>query len=147
MRPAYCQPMARRLPEFRHRLAAIVAAGVALRALYLFTVARHVSGVGDWWFYHWQANDLASGRFFTEPFRLRFGHQEFPSAGHPPLYPALLSIVSRLGGTSVLWHRSFGLPCGAASMTLMGVLGGRVGGERLGLAAAGVCAAYPLMVV
>jgi 4-amino-4-deoxy-L-arabinose transferase-like glycosyltransferase len=139
--------MARHLPSFPHRLAAIVAAGVALRALYLFTVARHVSGVGDWWFYHWQANDLASGKFFIEPFRLRFTHHEFPSAGHPPLYPAVLSLVSRLGGTSVMWHRSFGLLCGAASMTLMGVLGRRVGGERLGLAAAAICAAYPLMVV
>jgi 4-amino-4-deoxy-L-arabinose transferase-like glycosyltransferase len=132
---------------FPVRLGFIVAAGIALRALYLFTVARHVSGVGDWWFYHWQANDLASGKFFIEPFRLRFTHQEFPSAGHPPLYPAVLSIVSRLGGTSVMWHRAFGLLCGAASIALMGILGRRVGGERLGLAAAGVCAVYPLMVV
>jgi 4-amino-4-deoxy-L-arabinose transferase-like glycosyltransferase len=132
---------------FRVRLGAIVAAGVALRALYLFTVARHVSGVGDWWFYHWQANDLASGKFFIEPFRLRFAHAEFPSAGHPPLYPALLSIVSWFGGTSVLWHRAFGLLCGATSIALMGVLGRRIGGEKLGLVAAGVCAVYPLMVV
>ena len=29
----------------------------------------------------------------------------------------------------------------------MGVLGRRVGGPRLGLAAAGVCAVYPLMIV
>ena len=132
---------------FPLRLGTIVAAGVALRALYLLTVARHVSGVGDWWFYHWQANDLASGKFFVEPFRLRLAHQEFPSAGHPPLYPALLSIVSWLGGTSVMWHRAFGLLCGATSIALMGVLGRRVGGEKLGLVAAGVCAAYPLMVV
>jgi 4-amino-4-deoxy-L-arabinose transferase-like glycosyltransferase len=135
------------MARFPVRLATIVAAGVALRAVYLLTVARHVSGVGDWWFYHWQANDLAGGRFFVEPFRLRLGHQVFPSAGHPPLYPALLSIVSLFGGTSVLWHRAFGLLCGAASIALMGILGRRVGGERLGLAAAGVCAAYPLMVV
>ncbi len=135
------------MERFRVRLATIVAAGVALRALYLFTVARHVSGVGDWWFYHWQANDLAAGHFFIEPFRYRLQHQVFPSAGHPPLYPALLSVISWLGGTSVMWHRAFGLLCGTASMTLMGLLGRRVGGERLGLVAAGVCAAYPLMVV
>lgn len=128
-------------------LGAIVAAGIALRAVYLFTVARHVSGVGDWWFYHWQANDLASGHFFIEPFRLRLAHEESPSAGHPPLYPALLSVISWLGGTSVMWHRAFGLLCAAASIVLMGLLGRRVGGERLGLAAAAVCAVYPLMVV
>ena len=135
------------MERFPVRLAAIVGAGVALRAVYLFTVARHVSGVGDWWFYHWQANDLASGKFFIEPFRLRFTHQEFPSAGHPPLYPAWLSIESWLGGTSVLWHRALGLLTGATSIALMGVLGRRVGGEKLGLVAAGVCAVYPLMVV
>jgi 4-amino-4-deoxy-L-arabinose transferase-like glycosyltransferase len=135
------------MARFPARLGTIVVAGVALRALYLFTVARHVSGVGDWWFYHWQANDLASGKFFVEPFRLRLAHQELPSAGHPPLYPALLSIVSWFGGTSVMWHRAFGLLCGATSIALMGVLGRRVGGEKLGLVAAGVCAVYPLMVV
>jgi 4-amino-4-deoxy-L-arabinose transferase-like glycosyltransferase len=135
------------MERFPVRLAAIVGAGVALRAVYLFTVARHVSGVGDWWFYHWQANDLASGKFFIEPFRLRFTHQEFPSAGHPPLYPAWLSIESWLGGTSVLWHRALGLLTGATSIALMGVLGRRVGGEKLGLVAASVCAVYPLMVV
>jgi 4-amino-4-deoxy-L-arabinose transferase-like glycosyltransferase len=135
------------MERFPRRLGTIVAAGVALRAFYLFVVAKHVSGVGDWFFYHWQANDLADGHFFIEPFRWHLTHQQFPSAGHPPLYPALLSILSSLGAHSVMWHRSFGLLCGAASITLMGILGRRVGGERLGLVAAAVCAFYPLMVV
>jgi 4-amino-4-deoxy-L-arabinose transferase-like glycosyltransferase len=46
-----------------------------------------------------------------------------------------------------MWHRAFGLLCGATSIALMGVLGRRVGGEKLGLVAAGVCAVYPLMVI
>ena len=41
---------------FALRLAGLAAAGVVLRALYLFTIARHVSGAGDWHFYHYQAN-------------------------------------------------------------------------------------------
>jgi 4-amino-4-deoxy-L-arabinose transferase-like glycosyltransferase len=135
------------MERFPRRLATIVAAGVALRAFYLYVVAKNVSGVGDWWFYHWQANDLADGHFFIEPFRWHLTHRQFPSAGHPPLYPALLSILSFLGAHSVMWHRTAGLLFGAVSITLMGILGRRLGGERLGLVAAGVCAFYPLMVV
>lgn len=133
--------------RFAVRLAGIVLAGVVLRAVYLLTVGRDVSGIGDWWFYHWTANDLADGKFYVEPFRLRFEDKTLPSAGHPPLYALLLSPISWLGGTGVLYHRAAGLVFGALTIALMGVLGRRVGGPRLGLAAAAVCAVYPLMIV
>jgi 4-amino-4-deoxy-L-arabinose transferase-like glycosyltransferase len=124
-----------------------VLAGIALRTVYLLTVGRDVTGIGDWWFYHWTANDLADGLFFVEPYRLRFEHKTLPSAGHPPLYPLLLTPISWLGGTGVLWHRAAGLVFGGLTIALLGVLGRRAGGERLGLAAAVVCALYPLMIV
>ena len=98
---------------FALRLAGLAAAGVALRALYLFTVARHVTGVGDWHFYHWQANLIADGHGFIEPYQYRFDHHVSPSAGHPPLYPLVLRVVSLLGGTSELAHRALGLALGA----------------------------------
>jgi hypothetical protein len=128
------------------RLAAIAAAGVALRTLYLFTVARHVTGIGDWHFYHWQANLIADGHGFTEPYKLLFDHHVSPSAGHPPLYPLALSAVSLLGGTGELAHRLPGLGFGAITIVLVGLLGRRVGGERVGLVAAGLCAVYPIMI-
>jgi 4-amino-4-deoxy-L-arabinose transferase-like glycosyltransferase len=138
--------MAPRGRSFAVRLAAIAVGGVALRLLYLLTIGRHVTGIGDWFFYHWQANDLAAGRGFDEPYRLRFDHRALPSAGHPPLYPLVLSAVSALGGTGVMAHRALGLPLGAVTIVLVGLLGRRVGGERVGLVAAGLCAAYPLMI-
>ena len=46
-----------------------------------------------------------------------------------------------------MWHRAAGLLFGALTIALMGVFGRRVGGDRLGLAAAVVCAVYPLMIV
>jgi 4-amino-4-deoxy-L-arabinose transferase-like glycosyltransferase len=119
--------MGRPTRGFALRLAGLAAAGLALRALYLFTVGRHVTGVGDWHFYHWQANLIADGRGFIEPYKFRFDHHVSPSAGHPPLYPLALSAVSLLG-------------------VLVGLLGRRAGGDRLGLVAAGLCAVYPLMV-
>jgi 4-amino-4-deoxy-L-arabinose transferase-like glycosyltransferase len=132
--------------SFAVRLAAIAAAGVALRLLYLLTIGRHVTGIGDWFFYHWQANDIAAGNGFDEPYRLRFDHVLLPSAGHPPLYPLLLSAVSALGGTGTLAHRAAGLPLGALTIGLVGLLGRRAGGERTGLVAAGLCALYPLTI-
>jgi len=131
---------------FALRLAGLAAAGVGLRALYLFTVARHVNGAGDWHFYHWQANLIAEGRGFIEPFKFLFDHHVSPSAGHPPLYPLALAVVSKLGGTGELSHRALGLILGACTIVLVGLLGRRAGGERLGLLAAALCAVYPLMI-
>ena len=71
-----------------------------------------------------------------------FEHLNLPSAGHPPLYPALLAVISALGGTSVMWHRAAGLLFGALSIALMGALGRRLGGERLGLVAAAIWLGY-----
>src|SRR4051812_28961395 len=51
-------------------VAAIALGGAVLRALYLFTVARHTVGIGDWFFYHWQAGLIANGRGFLDPFQL-----------------------------------------------------------------------------
>ena len=131
---------------FTTKLAVIAAVGVAVRALYLFTIGRHVTGIGDWHFYHWQANLIADGHGFAEPYKWRIEHRLSPSAGHPPLYPLALAGVSALGGTGELAHRCAGLVFGAATIALVGLLGRRVGGERTGLLAAALCAAYPLMI-
>lgn len=128
------------------RLAAIAAFGVALRVVYLLTIGRSVTGIGDWWFYHWQANAIANGLGFVEPYRLEFDHLQLPSAGHPPLYPLVLSVVSLAGGDGVMAHRALGIPIGAVTIVLVGLLGRRAGGDRVGLIAAAICAAYPLMV-
>lgn len=131
--------------RFGRILAAIAAAGVALRALYLFTFGRDVTGIGDWFFYHRGANLLADGMGFVDPFQLDLGNPG-PSAGHPPLYTVLLGGVSWLGGTSTLAHRSAGLVLGALSIVLVGLLARRLGGDRLGLVAAGIAAVYPMFI-
>ena len=43
-------------------------------------------------------------------------------------------------------HRALGIPIGAVTIVLVGLLGRRAGGDRVGLIAAAICAAYPLMV-
>ena len=79
--------------------------------------------IGDWHFYHWQANLIADGHGFVEPYKWLFEHRASPSAGHPPLYPLALAAVSELGGTSELSHRALGLILGAVTIVLVGLLG------------------------
>lgn len=130
---------------FVQSLALIAAAGVAVRALYLFTLARNTKGIGDWWFYHWQAGLIADGRGFLDPFQLLEG-VEAPSAGHPPLYPLLLSGLSAVGLDSTLAHRSLGLLLGAITIVLIALIAREVAGDRPALIAGGIAAAYPVLI-
>jgi 4-amino-4-deoxy-L-arabinose transferase-like glycosyltransferase len=127
-------------------LAVIAALGVALRAAYLLTIGRDVAGIGDWFFYHWQGHAIADGLGFVDPLWMNFTGRRLASALHPPLYPLLLGGLSELGARSALAHRMLGLPLGAATIVLVGLLGRRAGGPRVALVAAGLCAVYPVMI-
>ena len=130
---------------FAQTVALIVAGGVALRALVLLTIARHTVGIGDWWFYHWQAGLIAHGQGFLDPFQLLQG-KAVPSAGHPPLYPLLLAGMTKIGLGSTLGHRSLGLALGAVNIVLIALIARRVAGERAGIVAAVIAAIYPIFV-
>jgi 4-amino-4-deoxy-L-arabinose transferase-like glycosyltransferase len=131
---------------FAGRLAAVAALGLVLRAAYLYGLARKVVGIGDWWFYHWQAGLIANGHGFTDPWLLLGTHHYRASAMHPPLYPLLLSGLYLIGGHSQLDQRSLGLLLGTITLVLVGLLGRRVGGDRMGLLSAGLYAVYPVMI-
>lgn len=131
--------------SFGLQLALVVVGAAILRAAYLFLIARSTKGYGDWTFFHNQANLIAGGRGFIDPFALAEGRSE-PSANHPPLYPLMLSALSALGATSELWHRSAGILLGGATVGLVGLLGRRVGGASVGLAAAALCAVHPTLI-
>jgi len=104
---------------FGGRLAAVAVVGIALRAAYLYGPARHVAGIGDWYFYHWQAQLIAQGHGFVDPWVLLGTHQYRASAIHPPLYPLLLSGVYLLGGHSAIDQRSLGLLLGTVTLVLV----------------------------
>jgi 4-amino-4-deoxy-L-arabinose transferase-like glycosyltransferase len=131
---------------FRGRLAAIVAGAVALRLLYVLVLARHVPMAGDSQFFNAEANLVAEGKGYVEPFVQAAYGFSVPTAAHPPLYPTLLAGLSVLGLDGVLAHRALGAFLGGATIVLIGLIGRRVGGERVGLVAAVVAALYPLMV-
>ena len=54
--------MRRRLSPFTVRLVAIAAAGLAVRVAYALLIGKDTSGIGDYFFYHGQANLLQRGR-------------------------------------------------------------------------------------
>jgi 4-amino-4-deoxy-L-arabinose transferase-like glycosyltransferase len=137
--------MRRQLSPFAVRLAAIAAAGLAVRVVYTLAIGGRTGGIGDFFFYHGQANLLAEGKGFIHPLFYLDGITA-PSAEHPPLWPLTLSGTSLLGGTGFVAHRLTGVLLGAVTIVLVGLLGRRAGGDRVGLYAAGIAAIYPTLV-
>ncbi len=129
--------------SFRAAIGSLAIAALVVRLLYILVIAPAPAGVGgDAGFYNSAANLIAHGHFY---YRGIFGHA-YATAEHPPLYPLILSLVSLAGDTSLLGHRIVGCVLGAGSVTLIGLLGRRLGGTRAGLIAASIAAVYPPLV-
>ena len=116
----------RAIARSRLALPAVVASGYFVRVITLLTVAPERTDGGDPLFYHTTANVLARGRGFPEPLNwIAFGVHR-PSALHGPLYPIVLSISSRLGGTTYFDHKMLSIVIGTAVVFAVGVLGRRL---------------------
>ena len=145
---------------FNQALLLICLFGLLIRLLYFFLVAANNQISGDAASYHLTANIFADGLGFTEPFRYLFGaidlvpikgelveiitpigHTE-PTAGHPPMWTLLLSIGSFLNFTTVYQQQIFSIFLGVPSIFLAGLIGKKIGSERLGLITASLTATY-----
>src|SRR5215218_10036470 len=129
--------------RFWFALGAITAVGLVLRVLYVWRVADDPDGFGDPLFYHLQANFLADGKGFSEPFTWKDTGRYIPTAVHPPLYSIVLASSSVLGFESFLAHKLVSALIGVGLVVVMGLLGRAVGGPRVGLVAAAITALYP----
>jgi hypothetical protein len=92
--------------------------------------------LNDSLYYSAQAQQLADGIWFREIFVDR------PGAEHGPLTSTLLAFVSWVDDP-VPWQRLVTVLCGIATVFVIGLLGRRVGGDRVGLVAAAIAAVYP----
>ncbi|HEY4377088.1 MAG TPA: hypothetical protein VGM93_08005, partial [Acidimicrobiales bacterium] len=90
-------------------------------------------------FYHRQALAVAHGYGFLAPYMSGV----HPSAGHPPLLVVVLAVASKLGLSSFGAHRFVTVLIGALVIPVVGLVGARVAGWRVGLVAAGLAAIYP----
>ncbi len=137
--------MPARLRGFGPQLAAIAAAGLAVRLVYALAVAPDPAFLSDANYFHLLANLVGDGKGFVHPFTLATRGVTTPTAEHPPLYTLVLAGGSVLGGTSLDVHRVITCVIGTGTVVAVGFLGRRAGGERVGLVAAGIAAVYPLL--
>lgn len=130
--------------DFRTKLVLVMVAALAWRVGYVLVTKRTApAGWSDSFAYHYGANLLATGKGFIDPVRYSFSGLRFPSAAHPPLYVTYLAAWSLVGLKSALWHRLVSCLLGVATVGLIGLLGRRLAGDRAGLIAAVLAAAYP----
>jgi 4-amino-4-deoxy-L-arabinose transferase-like glycosyltransferase len=130
---------------FATRLAAIAGVGLAIRLVYALAVMGNRPVRGDGREFHLLANVLADTGRYLQPFMYLYRDRAIPTTEKPPLYPAVLAIPSALGLDSVDAHRVVSCLLGASAVVLIGLLGRRVGGPRVGLLAAAIAAVYPAL--
>jgi 4-amino-4-deoxy-L-arabinose transferase-like glycosyltransferase len=130
---------------FATRLAAIAGVGLAIRLVYALAVMGGREPRGDGREFHLLANVLATTGSYVQPFLYLGVHRSVPTTEKPPLYPLVLALPSSLGLDSYAAHRVVSCLLGAAAVVLIGLLGRRVGGPRVGLIAAGLTATYPAL--
>jgi 4-amino-4-deoxy-L-arabinose transferase-like glycosyltransferase len=125
-------------------LGVVVLLGLAWRIFYVTVIGTPDGTGGDPFYYHAQANLLANGHGFADPFGWQLNHHLIrPTAQHPPLYTIALSIVSLFGGESYMAHKIASGVIGAGTILVIGLVGRRIGGPRAGVIAAVIAAAYP----
>jgi 4-amino-4-deoxy-L-arabinose transferase-like glycosyltransferase len=139
--------------RFLTRLCLITAGAAAWRIWYVAgPVTSRIPrlGLDDEFFYSFQARLVADGKGFLNPFGYFAPvgtpqHRVFQTAVHPPLYTVFLAIPAKLGLTTALEQRIFTALLGVATVFLIGILGRRIAGERVGLIAALLAAASPAL--
>ena len=114
----------------------IVGLALVLRVAYVLAAKPGDLLSGDQLYYSTQAQVLADGRGFEEPFR-----SGSPAADHPPLTAVFLAPVS-WGEDPIMRQRLLMAVLGAAVVGAIGLLGRRVAGRRAGLLAAALSALY-----
>lgn len=131
--------------RFAWGVAAALALAVALRWIVAIRYYRDLPlGFTDNYYYHSQANLLAEGRGFLNPFVILEGRED-PAAVHPPLYSMYLAAWSLLGADTPLWHRLASGLISAAAVIPAALTVARLAGRRAGAVAGSVIAVYPAM--
>ncbi len=128
---------------WRFAMAGVVGGAFLVRLAGLLAVAPERTDGGDPLFYHTTANMLAEGKGFLEPLNWIAHGKQIASALHGPMYPMVLSLTSRFGGSNYFDHKMLSLVIGACTVMIVGVIARRFGGPWAGLIAAALAACYP----
>jgi 4-amino-4-deoxy-L-arabinose transferase-like glycosyltransferase len=131
---------------FRRALIGIALGGLALRLIYAYAIVKSRPLLGDALEFQQQANLLADGHGYIQLWAWGHSHVALPTADKPPVYPFLEAIISVLGGRSWAWHDLIGVLSGTGTVVVVGLIGRRVSGPRVGVIAATLAAFYPLLI-
>ena len=127
------------MSRFAKLLGLIALGALAIRWLYAYDIRDYLVQ-GDAMTFHLVGQGLADGQGFVEHLP-PYG----PTAEHPPGMFVLWAAVDKLGGNGYLAHRMVLGAIGTGTVVLLGLLGRRIGGDRLGLVAAALAAVYPML--
>jgi hypothetical protein len=132
------------------RLALILAGALVIRVLYTLLVAQDIPVIGDALTYHLLGGNIADGKGFERAPHPQLAPFEgwkpgVPTAEHPPLFPLLIGLITKLGATGYLAQKL--LLCGVGTVTVgfVGLAGREAGGTTTGLVAAALAAIYPFL--
>jgi len=126
-------------------LGAVVAVAVAVRWAFILLVDPVIPDLGDASAYRMLAEGIADGRGYVRPYDFAATGALFRTAEYPPLFPFLLSLAHRAGLDTIDQQRMFMALFGSGTVAVIGLVGRRVGGARVGLVAAGIAAVYPML--
>jgi 4-amino-4-deoxy-L-arabinose transferase-like glycosyltransferase len=132
------------------RLVLILAGALAIRVLYTVLVAQDIPVIGDALTYHLLGENIAEGRGFERPLHPQLaGFDSWeagaPTAEHPPLFPLLVGLFTKLGATTYLAQKLLLCAVGTITVAFVGLAGREAGGSAVGLIAAGLAAVYPFL--
>jgi hypothetical protein len=135
--------------RFWRVLLLIAMAALVLRVGYVAFAKTNQPVQGDQLFYNSEANRLARGDGFLEPFDpqalsrgvIREGKD--PAADHPPLTVIVLAPVSFVTSHALIPQRLTMAVLGTVAVVVIGLLARRLAGDRAGWIAAGIAAIYP----
>ena len=135
--------------RFWRILLLIALAALTLRVAYVAFAKTNQPIHGDQLFYNAEANRLARGDGFLEPFDpqalsrgvIREGKD--PAADHPPLTVLVLAPVSFVTSQALIPQRLTMAVLGTGVVVVIGLLARRLAGDRAGWIAAGIAAIYP----
>ena len=118
-----------------------MAVGLAVRLVWALVVMGDTRVTGDGNQFRALAELLAEHGRYIQP----FVDAEITTAEKPPLYPFVLAVPAKLGIDGVTGGRVVSCLLGAGTVAVIGLLGRRVGGPRVGLVAAAIAAIYPAL--
>jgi peptidoglycan/LPS O-acetylase OafA/YrhL/4-amino-4-deoxy-L-arabinose transferase-like glycosyltransferase len=123
--------------------ALILGIALVVRVAYVLLTREYVprSDSAD---YHRLAVSIAQGHGFGDSAIAPGGG---PTAFRPPLYPGFLGALYAVFGVHIQLARLVQALLGVVSVGLVGALGWRLVGRRVGLVAAGIAAVYPPLVI